>query len=63
MTMEHQVTEFIGATIVVLIVLIVFFILLDNFTGGKLVRFLVCNILFWLPFGAASSMYCYVIPV
>lgn len=61
--MIERMTEFVGATIIVIIVLIVFFILLNHFTGGKLVKYMVCSILFWIPFGAASSMYCYAIPI
>jgi uncharacterized membrane protein YccC len=61
--MFERMTEFIGTLIVVLIVLLITFFLINHFTGGKLVRLLVCGILFWIPFGAAASMYCYAIPV
>jgi len=61
--MIHNLTEYVGAFIVVLIVLLIFFFLINNFTGGKLVKTLVCSILFWIPFGAASAMNCYAIPV
>jgi len=61
--MFHSLTEFIGAFIVVLIVLLIAFFLINHFTGGKLVRTLVCSVLFWIPFGAAAAQHCYAIPV
>lgn len=61
--MIHTMTEFIGAFIIFLIVLLIVFFLLNYFTGGSLVKTLVCSILFWIPFGAASAMNCYAIPI
>jgi hypothetical protein len=56
-------TEFIGTLIVVLIVLLLFFFLINHFTGGRLVKEIVCSVLFWIPFGAAAATYCRFIPV
>ncbi len=61
--MFQSMTEFIGALIVILICIFLIFFLLNHFTGGKLVRTLVCSVLFWVPFGAAAAQYCYAIPV
>jgi hypothetical protein len=61
--MEEKVIFFVGTFIIIIIVLLAFFYIINHFTGGKLVRLLVCSILFWVPFGAAAAQYCQVIPV
>jgi len=61
--MSERMVIFVGSLIVMLVVLVVSFFLINHFTGGKLVKFLVCNALFWVPFGAAASVYCHAIPV
>lgn len=61
--MIHTMTEYVGAFIVALVSILIIFFLIDHFTGGKLIKTLVCATLFWVPFGAASAMNCYAIPV
>ncbi len=61
--MFESITEFIGTLIIVIIVLLIFFFLINHVTGGKLVRMIVCSVLFWVPFGAAAAQHCYAIPV
>ncbi|NIM47473.1 MAG: hypothetical protein GTN40_04945 [Candidatus Aenigmarchaeota archaeon] len=63
MTMTEEMTKFIGTIIISLIVIVVFFFLINHYTGGKLVKFLVCSALFWIPFGAAAATHCHAIPV
>jgi predicted RND superfamily exporter protein len=59
----EEMTSHIGTIVIILLCLIIFFYLINNFTGGKLVRLIVCSIAFWLPFGAALGIYCQAIPV
>ncbi len=63
MSMTEKMTTFIGAVIISLIVIVIFFYVINHYTGGKLVQFLVCGALFWIPFGAAAATHCHAIPV
>lgn len=63
MSMTEKMTSYIGTLIMVIIVLLVFFYIINYFTGGKLVRLLVCGVLFWLPFGTSVAEHCAAIPV
>ena len=61
--MEEKLVFYVATFIVIFIVLILFLYLINHFTGGRLVRQLVCSIMFWIPFGTAASQYCTAIPV
>jgi hypothetical protein len=63
MAMTEKMIFWVATFIVVIIVLLALFFIINHFTGGKLVRLLVCSILFWVPFGAAATQYCGAIPV
>jgi uncharacterized membrane protein YccC len=59
---EHLVSN-IGTLIVMLVCLVIMFFLINYFTGGELVKLIVCGVAFWIPFGSALGMYCQAIPV
>jgi hypothetical protein len=63
MSMTEEITGNIGTLIIMLLCLVIMFFLINQFTGGALVRLIVCGIAFWIPFGSAMSMYCQAIPV
>ena len=63
MTMTEEQQSFVGRIIILVIVIVAFVMVFNHFTGGKLVRFLVTNILFWMPFQTLTSTYAHTIPV
>ena len=53
--MEEKSTNFVMLLIIALVGFVVFLLLFDSMLGGKIVRNIVCGILFWIP-GAASGL-------
>lgn len=64
MVSEH-VIKYVAIFIIILVGIILFIYLLDQLTGGGLVRGLICSMLFWIPFGSlftALTQMCAAIP-
>jgi hypothetical protein len=63
MTMSREIVSLIGKILVFLMVILVVFFFLNHMTNGKLVRFFIANILFWIPFTTLPSSFTSSIPV
>ncbi len=47
--------DFVVMLLLIIIGFVIFVLLMDQFLGGKLIRRIICGILFWIP-GAASAL-------
>jgi len=66
MEITEQMLKMVMVLILIIIGFTIFIFLIDSFTGGKVVRWIVCGILFWVPLGpmfSAVSQGCGAIPM
>ncbi len=52
MEVPEHVLKYVAIFVIILIVLLLFIYLLNQATGGHLIKNIVCSMLFWIPFGA-----------
>jgi hypothetical protein len=56
MELSEHVTKWVAILLLVIIGIVLFIYLLDQITGGSLVRGLVSTMLFWIPFGSLYTI-------
>ena len=65
MEISEQVMKYVGILIIIIVCIIIFIYLLDNLTGGHLVKSIACGALYLIPLGSVVNTLtqgCAVIP-
>ena len=57
MDISEQTQKWVVKLVIVLASLLIFFVLLDQLTGNRLIRYIACGALFWIPFGAIATAF------